>query len=223
MFFAYLFPSLVLAYLAGSLNFAIIVTWIVRRQDIRTLGNKKPGTANVGRNVGKGWAAIVFFADVAKGLMPIVLAGRLLFPTGSWADTFALILVGMAAILGHTKPVFFGFRGGGGIATSIGVFAFFVPFELLISLLLSFGTVMIFFRDVEFPLGQWVSFLFVSITPVVAVALNFVDLPVVGEVGIGGHGWYVLVGVLILTLFVHSLNIKLILRRMGELKKGSES
>jgi glycerol-3-phosphate acyltransferase PlsY len=49
-------PLLILAYLSGSVNYAIIVTRLVIGKDIRTLGNKNPGTANVGRNVGKGWA-----------------------------------------------------------------------------------------------------------------------------------------------------------------------
>ena len=58
--------ALALGYLSGSVNYAILVTRLVLRQDIRELGNKNPGTANVARNVGKGWAALVFFADLLK-------------------------------------------------------------------------------------------------------------------------------------------------------------
>ena len=59
-FFIALF-LLVLAYASGSVNYAIVVTRIVAGKDIRELGNKNPGTANVGRNLGRGWAAVVFF------------------------------------------------------------------------------------------------------------------------------------------------------------------
>ncbi|HJX72143.1 MAG: hypothetical protein A2Y71_14105 [Bacteroidetes bacterium RBG_13_42_15] len=96
---------MILAYLAGSINFAILISRWVKGIDIRTIGNKNPGTSNVGRMVGKGWAALVFTGDLAKGLIPLILARILFFPEDHYADYFPLFLTGMMAIAGHCWPL----------------------------------------------------------------------------------------------------------------------
>ena len=202
---------LILAYLSGSVNYAIIVTRIVTGKDIRKLGNKNPGTANVGRNLGKGWAAVVFFLDVAKGLGPMILARLVFFPAELYWHYFLVAAVGMAAITGHCKPVFFRFRGGGGIATSIGVYSYFIPAELLLCLVLAFVIAILFIKRVRFRVGQGVPILFVSITPFVTLLLNFfVDLPLFAERSLGGHPWFVLVIVFVLSLFIIGMNIQFV-------------
>ena len=76
-------------------------------------------------------------------------------------------------------------------------------------------------RNLEFKLGQGVSFLFVSLTPIVTLVLDLlVAVPIAGRIGIGGHEWYVIVGVLATTLFIHSLNLPLIVRRLGGARMG---
>jgi glycerol-3-phosphate acyltransferase PlsY len=210
---------LILAYLSGSVNYAIIVTRLVTGKDIRTLGNKNPGTANVGRSVGKGWAALVFFLDVGKGLGPMILCRLVFFPGDVYWQSFITAAVGMAAITGHCKPVFFQFRGGGGIATSIGVYAFFIPAELVLCLLTGFLIVILFVKRVRFRIGQWVPILFVALTPFVTLVLNFlVDQPLFGGRSLGGHPWYILVIAFVLSFFILGMNLPFMGDRIKEIR-----
>ena len=103
------------AYLLGSISSAIIVCNIMGLPDPRSQGSNNPGATNVLRIGGKKAAAITLLGDALKGLIPM-LACHALDVT---ALTFAL--TGMAAFLGHLYPVFFGFQGGKGVATAMGV------------------------------------------------------------------------------------------------------
>ncbi len=105
----------VFAYLAGSVSSAIIVCRMMRLPDPREQGSGNPGATNVMRLGGKKAAGITLLGDVLKGLMPVYLAKMLGMPVD------ALALIGLAAFLGHLYPVFFGFKGGKGVATSVGV------------------------------------------------------------------------------------------------------
>lgn len=213
---------LLLGYLSGSVNYAILVTRAVAGIDIRTVGNRNPGTANVSRNVGKGWATLVFFLDVFKGLAPILVASQVFQPGHEFWRDAVLALVGLAAILGHCKPAFFGFRGGGGIATSIGVFAFFVPVELILSLLLGFALAMIFFRHRRHVLGQWTPVMFVTILPFLTLAVNaWIDVPLFAGVSLGGHPWHVPVLVLAIALAILALNFSLMADKVEEVRAGA--
>lgn len=110
--------SLILAgYLFGSISSAIIICKLMRLPDPRTQGSNNPGATNVLRFGGKKAAAIVLLGDMVKGVIPILVA-RL-----AGADALVLAAVGFAAFIGHLYPVFFGFRGGKGVATAFGVFA----------------------------------------------------------------------------------------------------
>ncbi|MGI9317808.1 MAG: glycerol-3-phosphate 1-O-acyltransferase PlsY [bacterium] len=104
------------AYLVGSVSSAIIVSKLMGLPDPRTSGSNNPGATNVLRLGGKKAAAITLIGDVLKGLLPVLVAKMF---TGS---TITLSLVGIAAFLGHLYPVFFGFKGGKGVATAAGVF-----------------------------------------------------------------------------------------------------
>lgn len=103
------------AYLLGSLSSAILVCRMMGLPDPRTQGSNNPGATNVLRIGGKKAAALAFLGDSLKGLVP-VLIGYLLN-----VDHLTLALIGAAAFLGHLYPVFFGFKGGKGVATSFGV------------------------------------------------------------------------------------------------------
>ncbi|MCK9529216.1 MAG: glycerol-3-phosphate 1-O-acyltransferase PlsY [Gammaproteobacteria bacterium] len=104
-----------LGYLFGSISTAILVARAMGLPDPRTQGSKNPGATNVLRLGGKKAAALTLFGDSLKGLLP-VLAARLFSD-----DPVVLAAVAMAAFLGHLFPVFFGFRGGKGVATALGV------------------------------------------------------------------------------------------------------
>ena len=99
----------------GSISSAIIVCRIMGLPDPRTEGSNNPGATNVLRIGGKKAAAITLFGDMLKGLIPV--ASVHLFSDS--AQLFAL--TAMAAFLGHLYPVFFGFKGGKGVATALGV------------------------------------------------------------------------------------------------------
>ncbi|MEY2681104.1 MAG: hypothetical protein RL661_1335 [Pseudomonadota bacterium] len=104
-----------LAYLMGSLSTAVIVSKLFGLPDPRKQGSKNPGATNVLRLGGKKAAAITLAGDAVKGLIPVMLAQYL----GTTTDMVAA--VGLAAFLGHLYPVFFGFKGGKGVATALGV------------------------------------------------------------------------------------------------------
>lgn len=103
------------AYLLGSISSAIIVCRIMGLPDPRTQGSNNPGATNVLRLGGKKAAAITLLGDALKGLIPM-LAGHALE-----VSPFIFALTGTAAFLGHLYPVFFGFKGGKGVATAMGV------------------------------------------------------------------------------------------------------
>ncbi len=108
--------SLILvAYLFGSISSAILVCRLMGLPDPRTEGSGNPGATNVLRVGGKKPAAITLLGDMLKGLLPVL--------AGHWLGVSPLVLglTGAAAFLGHLYPVFFGFRGGKGVATMLGV------------------------------------------------------------------------------------------------------
>jgi len=212
-------PILAIAagYLSGSVNWAILVTRAVTGRDIRDLGNHNPGMSNVLRSVGRGWGLLVLLLDTLKGLVPVVLARILLWPEDRAADSACLYLVGMAAVLGHCKPVFHGFRGGGGISTMLGVSLFFVPVEFVVSLLAGGLVSMRFFRRTEHKFTQWTPIMFVILTPVLATLTTLLlDVPLFAHVGIGGNPWTVPAGAWAMSFLLLWLNRDFMKRRSEE-------
>jgi glycerol-3-phosphate acyltransferase PlsY len=111
-------PSLLLvigAYLLGSVSSAILVCRLMGLPDPRAEGSKNPGATNVLRIGGKKAAAITLLGDSLKGLVPMLIAHLL------DAGPVMLAATGLAAFLGHLYPLFFGFQGGKGVATTLGV------------------------------------------------------------------------------------------------------
>ncbi|RXY98713.1 glycerol-3-phosphate 1-O-acyltransferase PlsY [Fictibacillus sp. S7] len=104
------------AYLLGSISFSYIITKELNKGDIRKLGSGNAGATNTLRVIGVGPAIFVLLLDVLKGIVPVWVALSLHFPL-----TTAIIAGGMA-IIGHNWPVYYGFKGGKGVATTIGVF-----------------------------------------------------------------------------------------------------
>lgn len=109
------------AYLIGSISFAIIFSKKFAGFDVREKGSKNAGSTNVLRTVGKKAAALTLICDILKGVVAVLIA---ILAHKIWkdADLEALkYLAGLFAIIGHTFPVYYGFRGGKGVATSLGV------------------------------------------------------------------------------------------------------
>jgi glycerol-3-phosphate acyltransferase PlsY len=209
------------AYLAGSINFSILIARWAKGIDIRAEGNRNPGTANTGRVLGRGWAALVFLGDLSKGLIPLFLARWLFFstglePDGSPLDFFGLLLTGMAAITGHCWPVYHQFRGGGGLATSIGIYMFFIPVIFFVCLLISFICVQVLFRKKKYSVGQLVPMFFVPMAPLLMCAsLLLPELPLTGNVVLGSAPWFVPAGIFILSGFLFIININIVRARFS--------
>jgi glycerol-3-phosphate acyltransferase PlsY len=111
-----IYSALILfAYLFGSIASAIVVCKLMGLDDPRSHGSKNPGATNILRLHGKKAAALTLTGDVLKGIIPVLLARAIQTPD------LIIALTGVSAFAGHLYPVFFGFRGGKGVATFVGV------------------------------------------------------------------------------------------------------
>ena len=119
MDYLYSIVCVVLAYLMGSLSFAVIVSRVMGLKDPRTYGSSNPGATNVLRSGSKVAAVVTLLLDALKGWLPVMLVKWLGKDYGLGDGTIAA--VGFAAFLGHLFPAFFGFKGGKGVATAAGV------------------------------------------------------------------------------------------------------
>lgn len=111
----------VVAYVIGSINFAVILSRKFAGFDVREKGSKNAGTTNVLRTVGKKVAALTLVCDILKGVVAVLAA---VFAQIMWEGfdiTILKYIAGFMVIFGHTFPIFFEFRGGKGVATAIGV------------------------------------------------------------------------------------------------------
>ncbi len=113
----------VIAYLIGSVSFSIIFTKRFAGFDVREKGSKNAGTTNVLRTAGKGLAVLTLICDILKGVAAVLVAllvGEMI--KGSDEVRAILVLIaGIFVVIGHTFPIFFKFKGGKGVATSLGV------------------------------------------------------------------------------------------------------
>ena len=190
------------AYLMGSLSFAVIVSRLMGLNDPRTYGSKNPGATNVLRSGSKAAAIVTLLLDALKGWLPVALVGWFGKPYGLAEGTLAL--VGLAAFLGHLFPVFFRFEGGKGVATALGVCVGF-HWGLGLVVMVSWALVALFFR-------------YSSLASLVAA----VFAPVAYLFG-SGVGWHfdktIFVALVVMGAFLiarHALNI-------SRLVKGTES
>ena len=125
---AFLWP--ILGYLFGSISSAVIVSKLFRLDDPRNVGSGNPGATNVLRSGNRIAAVLTLLGDVLKGVLPVLLAKYIGVSNG------VIACVAIGAFMGHLFPVFFGFKGGKGVATAIGVFI-----ALSWKLFLTFGLV----------------------------------------------------------------------------------
>ena len=111
----------VIAYLIGSVNFSVLISKKMAGFDVREKGSGNAGTTNMLRSVGKKAAAITLICDILKGVVSIVIAIIVGNIVKNLDREFLLQIAGIAVVIGHTFPIFFGFKGGKGVATSLGV------------------------------------------------------------------------------------------------------
>jgi glycerol-3-phosphate acyltransferase PlsY len=161
----YLF-LVIASYLVGAIPFGLLLSRHTG-VDIRSQGSKNIGATNVSRLLGKKLGACTLLLDIAKGYLPMFLAGQLL---GDVPERNLVIgFCGAASIIGHMFPVYLGFKGGKGVATGLGVFLFLAPKALLICL-------------VVFVVAVWLSG-YVSLGSLLASAAILPGLVLFGEPG----------------------------------------
>ena len=116
-FWAYILIFAIVAYLIGSIPTGYLIVKAKTGQDIRTIGSGSTGATNVKRVLGKKWFFTVMILDAIKGMVPVLLAKYLTF-----GDSLGLVAVVSAVmvIIGHSKPLFLGFKGGKSVASGIG-------------------------------------------------------------------------------------------------------
>lgn len=132
--------TVIAAYLLGSINFAVIFSAVFVKKDVRDMGSGNAGTTNVMRTAGFLPGLLTFICDALKGFAACMI-GKLIFDyihtaTGAeWSlPIYGAYLCGVACMLGHIFPLFFQFRGGKGVATSVGIFAVCCPIAIIIGL-----------------------------------------------------------------------------------------
>ncbi len=181
-------------YLLGSVPSGWLVMKVYRNQDLRKLGSGNIGAANVFRSGGPGAFTLTLIADGLKGFIPVMLGIVL------GVDEIALAAIGLAAVVGHTWPLYLGFRGGKGVATSGGVMLALAPVALVLAGL----TWVLVIRGTKVA----------SLASLCAVAVGFVSLIVLHLIGWQPWrpvGWSVIgLGIILLGLvfFRHRTNIE---------------
>lgn len=177
------------AYLSGSIPFGLLASQALGGVDVRRYGSGNIGTANVLRTVGKKAAAFTLAGDILKGFVPVLVARLLGVP-----EAFVL-LVGLAAIVGHDWSLFLSFKGGKGVATSFGVLFGVLPSEALIGLFV------------------WILIAFLSRYTSLAALVVAVVVPAIVAVedGLGPHFTFCLV-IAFLIFTKHRENIKRLLK-----------
>ena len=124
--------SLIAAYLVGSIPTAYLVGH-ANGVDLRTVGSGNLGATNVFRTLGWKWGLFVYFADMLKGVLPVLLLPTFAHVAGGWPWG---VVFGVAAIVGHVRPIFLLGKGGGkGVATASGVFLALAPIPALCALI----------------------------------------------------------------------------------------
>ena len=134
----YSYSAFAVAYLIGSLSFAIIISKLMGLGDPRSYGSKNPGATNVLRSGNKVAAVLTLLLDALKGFLPVLLVQHYAFELGF--EDITIAFVGVCAFLGHLYPVFFGFKGGKGVATAAGVL---LAFDLSLGLVTMLAWVLV--------------------------------------------------------------------------------
>ena len=193
-----------IAYLIGSVNFSILISKKVAGFDLREKGSGNAGTTNMLRTVGKGAAAVTLILDILKGVVAIWAAigyGNLV----AWLsklpiDNSILVQVaGIFVIIGHTYPIYFGFKGGKGVATALGI---------LLTTNYQIGLICLVFAIVLMALTQMVSV--GSLAAAILYPVLTIFLPSENFIVPGNYLVYSII-IALIVIFNHRSNVKRLL------------
>ena len=191
----------IVAYVIGSINFAVIFSRKFAGFDVREKGSKNAGTTNVLRTVGKKVALLTLLCDILKGVAAILVALLAQVMWDGFDVTVLKYIAGFMVILGHTFPIFFEFRGGKGVATAIGV---------LLMLNWKIGLICLVFGILIIAVSKMVSLGSISAAVLFPVLTIFIG----EDVGIAGIAVSFLIAALV--VFNHRANIR-------RIKEGKEN
>jgi len=196
---AYIIVGLV-AYLIGSISFSIIISKKMAGFDVRERGSGNAGATNMLRSVGKKAAALTLLGDALKGVVAILFA-VIVGAIAKNSDKALLVqIAGLLVVLGHTFPIFFGFKGGKGVATSLGV---------LLMTNWKIGLICLVFAIVLMALTKMVSMGSVGAAILFPVLVLFMDTNFIATEGSGYFLYSILLAALV--AFNHRSNIQRIL------------
>ncbi|MBR3614068.1 MAG: glycerol-3-phosphate 1-O-acyltransferase PlsY [Clostridia bacterium] len=193
----------VIAYLIGSVNFSVIISKKMAGFDVREKGSGNAGSTNVLRTVGKKAAIITLICDILKGVVSVLIALLVGWITGESANSAIVVeIAALAVVIGHTFPIFFGFRGGKGVATSLGVILI-VNWKI--------GLICLVFALALMALTRMVSLGSISAAVLFAVLTIFIRDSYIG--GIDFDFSFIIFGILLaaLVIFNHRSNLKRII------------
>ena len=193
----------VIAYLIGSVNFSVIISKKMAGFDVREKGSGNAGSTNVLRTVGKKAAIITLVCDILKGVLSVLIALLVGAIAGESANSAIVVeIAALAVVIGHTFPVFFGFRGGKGVATSLGVILI-VNWKI--------GLICLVFALALMALTRMVSLGSISASVLFAVLTMFIRDSYIG--GIDFDFSFIIFGILLaaLVIFNHRSNLKRII------------
>ncbi len=196
----------IIAYAIGSVNFSIIFSKKFAGFDVREKGSGNAGTTNMLRSAGKGLAALTLICDILKGVVAILLALGIGKIANDSTPEILVQIAGIFAVIGHTFPVYFGFRGGKGVATALGI---------LLLTNWQIGLICLVFAIVVMALTRMVSLGSIMAAILFPVLTIFISEHYIVE------GNYVIFGILmaIIVVFNHRANLKRIYK--GEENKLS--
>ncbi len=190
------------SYLLGSVSFAVIVSRIGAKDDVRNHGSGNAGMTNILRSYGKKMAAFTAIGDFGKGVIAVAL-GRIIFSLAGIQGIDAGYIAGLFVILGHLYPLFFGFKGGKGVLTSLGAAVIVSPIPFLVIAGIAIPTVF------AVKIVSLISVIGFALYPVVVVAVDLLlNKPLWGE--------------LLFSLIVSSLGIWKHRSNIQRLRAGTE-
>ncbi len=190
------------SYLLGSVSFAVFVSRIGAKDDVRNHGSGNAGMTNILRSYGKKMAAFTAIGDFGKGVIAVAL-GRIIFSLAGIQGIDAGYIAGLFVILGHLYPLFFGFKGGKGVLTSLGAAVIVSPIPFLVIAGIAIPTVF------AVKIVSLISVIGFALYPVVVVAVDLLlNKPLWGE--------------LLFSLIVSSLGIWKHRSNIQRLRAGTE-
>jgi glycerol-3-phosphate acyltransferase PlsY len=130
-------------YLIGSIPFGLLIGKVIKGIDLRDHGSGNIGATNTGRVLGKKWGLICLTLDAAKGLLPVAFLPQLYFSADDPRLTHVRVLAGISTIVGHMFSCWLGFKGGKGVATSLGVVLMLSHWGVLFAAVLFFCSLLI--------------------------------------------------------------------------------